>query len=298
MSSVSAWWRSLRAYSFPASIMPVLLSVVLAVQRGAGIHWWALAAFLTSAVLFHAATNVLNDYYDFRHGVDVPGDPDPTHAITQGIVSPRFMLISGNGYFVLALLLGIMIARYRGTGFLVTGLAGASGAYFYTGARFSLKYRALGDATVFLLMGPAMVFLGYWAITGAARLETALAALPLAFMVTLILHGNNLRDIEVDSSAGVDTVARRLGFERSRTVFVGLLVVAYLAVAALAVAAVVPWATIAVVFSLPPALRLALRVQRANSGGDLIDLPLRSAQLHMLFSLFYLAGTVAPQVMP
>lgn len=298
MSSVSAWWRSLRAYSFPASIMPVLLSLVLAVQREAGIQWWALALFLVSAVLFHAATNVLNDYYDFRYGVDVAGDPDPTHAITQGIVSPRFMLISGHVYFVLALLLGIMIARYRGTAFLVTGLAGAGGAYFYTNARFSLKYRALGDVTVFLLMGPAMVFLGYWAITGTVQLATAPAALPLACMVTLILHGNNLRDIEADSSAGVDTVARRLGFARSRTAFVGLLILAYLVVAALALAAVVPWATLAVVFSVPPAFRLALRVQRANSGDELIDLPLRSAQLHMLFSLLYLAGTVAPRVVP
>ncbi|MFW6213481.1 MAG: prenyltransferase, partial [Spirochaetota bacterium] len=106
MTALGRWFRSLRPYSFPASLMPTLLGIAVAIHTGADIDWWTLPLYALSALLFHAGTNVLNDYYDYLHGVDVPGDPDPTHVITQGLVKPRFMLVSGNLYFFLGVVFG------------------------------------------------------------------------------------------------------------------------------------------------------------------------------------------------
>ncbi|NBF38824.1 MAG: hypothetical protein GVY14_00260, partial [Spirochaetes bacterium] len=109
------WFVSLRAYSFTASLVPVALALALAMGRSAGdgIAWWTLPLFTLSALLFHAGTNVLNDYYDFVHGVDTEDDDDPTHAITQGVVTPRFMRISGHLYFLLGVAVGLPIGLLR-----------------------------------------------------------------------------------------------------------------------------------------------------------------------------------------
>jgi 1,4-dihydroxy-2-naphthoate octaprenyltransferase len=257
------------------------------------VTWWTVPVYILAAVLFHAGTNVLNDFYDYRHGVDGPQDPDPTHAISQGVVSPRFMLASGRIYFVLGILLGAVIAGLRGPGFFAVGLVGAAGAYYYTNARFSLKYRALGDVAVFLLMGPALVFIGMWALVGSIDWGATVASLPIAFLVTAILHGNNMRDISVDHDAGVDTVAGRLGFERSKWFFWALVGLAYLTVPVLIAVGTITSIAVVSWFSIPPALRLLIRVRRVSHGGELMDIPLQCAKLHMLFSVLYIAGIFA-----
>lgn len=290
MTRVKRWGLSLRAYSFPASVIPVLLAVALAVSRGAVIVWWTLPVYLVAAVLFHAGTNVLNDYYDYRFGVDGPDDTDPTHTISQGIVSPRFMVVTGHLYFALGFILGTVLATLRGPGFWLAGSVGALGGYLYTGRRISLKYRALGDATVFLLMGPALVWLGYWALTGDRGATAAFAAAPVAFLVTMILHGNNMRDIEADGRAGVDTIAGRLGFERSKVLFDLLIGGSYFSVILLIGAGTIPITAVAGFGSLPLAWALRRRVRVATDGAVLMDIPVRAAQLHMLFGILYLAG--------
>ncbi|MFW5828372.1 MAG: prenyltransferase [Alkalispirochaeta sp.] len=290
MTSVQRWIASLRVYSFPASAVPVVLAMVLAGSSPYPVLWWAVPVYAAAALLFHAGTNVLNDYYDYLHGVDRPEDDDPTHAITRGIVTPRFMMVSGHLYFIAAVILGSSIALIRGPAFWIAGMVGAAGAYYYTNRRISLKYRALGDLTVFLLMGPVMVWIGTWAIAGWRGWIPFVAALPPAFMVALILHGNNMRDIGVDTEAGVDTLARRLGFRRSKTFFGVLLLLAYGSVPLLVVAGYAPWWVLLALISLPPALRLQARVAQATDGAELMDLPMRSAQLHLIMGVLYTAG--------
>ena len=286
MSPLVRWFASLRPFSFPASIMPVLLAAGLATGRGTA-SWWLLPLYLLAAVLFHAGTNVLNDYYDFRHGVDGPDDRDPTHTLTQGVVTPRFMLVTGNLYFVLGLLLGTGISLVRGPLFFAFGLAGAAGAYFYTGARFSLKYQALGDLTVFLLMGPALVLLGEWALTGTATPRAALACLPQAFLVTAILHGNNLRDLRTDASAGVSTVAGLLGDRGSRLLLATLFVLALASQIALAAFGLVPPLSLIALAGLAPAVLIVRTVFHAEDAADLLELPKWCAGIHLLHGLLY-----------
>lgn len=292
MSGFQRWIASLRVYSFPASAVPVVLAVVLAASSPHAMLWWTVPLYAVAAILFHAGTNVLNDYYDYLHGVDGPDDQDPTHVISRGIVTPRFMAVSGHVYFAGAVILGSAIALVRGPVFWIAGILGGAGAYFYTNRRFSLKYRALGDITVFLLMGPAMVWIGTWAISGWRGWFPFVAALPPACMVALILHGNNMRDIAADAKAGVDTLARRLGFARSKTFFVLLLGLAYGTVPVLVVAGSAPaWIGLSLV-SVPMAARLTRRVMRASQGGELMDLPVRSAQLHLVTGALYTVGFV------
>jgi 1,4-dihydroxy-2-naphthoate octaprenyltransferase len=137
-----------------------------------------------------------------------------------------------------------------------------------------------------------MVWIGTWAMAGWRGWFPFIAALPPAFMVALILHGNNMRDIAADAEAGVDTLARRLGFAGSKIFFAVLVALAYGTVPVIvSVGHAPPWAGLAVL-SLPMAVALLRRVYRAVDGGELIDLPLRSAHLHLITGVLYTVGFV------
>ncbi len=289
-SFLRRWLKSLRPYSFTASAMPVLLAAAFASTTPAEATWWYLLPFAFAALLLHAGTNVLNDYYDFVHGVDRADDPDPTHVITQGIMTPRFMKISGHTYFLAGIAVGGTIALTRGPLFFAAGLLGALGAYSYTNARLSLKYRALGDIVVFLLMGPALVVMGLWALEGTVSPQGALVSLPVAFLVTAILHGNNLRNITDDSDAGISTLAVLLGFERSKLLFAGLVLLSYLAVVGLVATEVLALEALLALGALPLGVRLVRNVLIAEKSPALMGLPIKTARLHLVFSGLFVAG--------
>jgi len=298
LSPVRRWAISLRAYSFTASLVPAALAAALALGSPGRAVWWTLPLFALSAVLFHACTNVLNDYYDYLHGVDPPDDPDPTHAITRGVVSPGFMRTSGHLYFLLGIAVGLPIGLERGWVFVVAGLLGAAGAFFYTNARFSFKYVALGDLLVFLLMGPALVIMGTWAMAGRADGGTVLASLPIALHVTAIMHGNNLRNTDSDRESGVVTLAGILGTRASKALFAALTLLPFVLAGTYAAIGVLPVHALLVLVSAPQAVRLTGRVVRTADPAELVALPLFCARVHLAFGILYTLGVAVSEVAP
>ena len=268
--------------------MPIVLAAVAAIFLHPGassdLLWVTFPFYAVAGVLFHAGTNVLNDYYDFRHGVDGNDDRDPTHLLPRRLVTPRFMVISGHMYFALGLIVGSVIGIWRGPVYVATGVVAALLAYFYTGARFSFKYIALGDVIVFLLLGPAMVAMGTWALMGFVPAEAILFSVPVAFFVTAILHGNNLRDIESDRKDGIMTLAERLGPSISRHLLTALFGIPFLTVAALVSFDVLPLSSLITFVVAIPVVRLLRSVYRQSDPAELVTLPMLCANLHMLFS--------------
>jgi 1,4-dihydroxy-2-naphthoate octaprenyltransferase len=90
--NASTLWRATRAYSLPASIVPIALGTVLAARAygGAGegrFDFVTLLLVLIGGVLAHFGANVINDYFDFIKGVDTR----PEHGsgvITGGDMTP------------------------------------------------------------------------------------------------------------------------------------------------------------------------------------------------------------------
>lgn len=250
--------------------------------------WIALPFYAIAGVLFHAGTNVLNDYYDYLHGVDTEEDIDPTHLLPKGLVTARFMLVTGHLYFAAGILIGAVIGVWRGPVFVIAGIAAATAAYFYTGARFSFKYVALGDPVVFLLMGPAMIAMGVWALTGTLTVEALAVSVPLAFLVTAILHGNNLRDIESDKQQGVLTIAGLLGRTTSRYLLTLLLLTPFATIAVLVAYGIVHPIAFLAFPALIPVIRLLRNVYAARNSVALAGLPISCAKVHLVFSTLFI----------
>lgn len=292
-SRVGIWWQALRPYSFPASVVPVVVGTALALEYEGNVLWGLLPIVFVCSVIFQSGTNVINDYFDFTRGVDT-NDPNngSSGVLTKGLMRERDVFLYGVGLFAAGVLLGLVLVYFRGLPMLLIGLAGLLGGYLYTGGPRGYKYLALGDVLVFILMGPLSVIGTFYALTGAMSPSVLLASMPVGALVAAIMAVNNHRDAASDSNADVKTLSTVIGFRASRVENLILPASAYLFVAvAVLFGALSPW-TLLVFLSLPLAWR-NLRViweSDEEAARGLTYLVERTAQLHLAFGVLLAAG--------
>jgi len=63
-SRLSIWVQAVRAFSFTASMVPVIVGAVLALYYERTVKWELLPVILVCSILYHAATNLMSDYFD------------------------------------------------------------------------------------------------------------------------------------------------------------------------------------------------------------------------------------------
>jgi 1,4-dihydroxy-2-naphthoate octaprenyltransferase len=290
---ISVLLQALRVYSFPASVVPVVVGTALALEYGGSVLWWLLPIVLVASVLFQAGTNVINDYFDYARGVD-QNDPynGSSGVLTKGLMRERDVFLYGVGLFAAGVLLGLVLVYFRGPPMLYIGLAGLLGGYLYTGGPKGYKYLALGDVLVFVLMGPLSVVGTFYALTGTVTPAVLLASLPVGSLVAAIMAVNNHRDAASDHGAGVKTLSTVIGFRASRVENLVLPISAYLFVAVAVFFGVLsPW-TLLVFLTLPLAwrnLRVIWESDEEEARG-LTYLVTRTAQLHLAFGVLLAAG--------
>lgn len=66
----NVWWELIRPHTLTAAFVPVLLGTVLAFLDGK-MNVLLLAAMMVASILIQAATNLFNEYYDFKRGLDL-----------------------------------------------------------------------------------------------------------------------------------------------------------------------------------------------------------------------------------
>jgi 1,4-dihydroxy-2-naphthoate octaprenyltransferase len=285
------WWRALRAYSFPASIVPCLVGAAYVAFAGAPVDWRLLPLVLLGGVALHVGTNLVNDAVDFQRGVDTPDALGGSGVLTAGWLGARAVWVGALVAFGVAALAGVPVIVARGWPFALIGLVGALGGYAYTGPPLALKYRALGEVWVFAFMGLLMVVGSGYALAGTLQPGLWLGSVPVGFLVAAILAANNQRDREGDRAHGVHTLATLLGPAGARAVTIGLLAGAYLSLVALWAAARVPALALLALLTLPLAVPLVRAALRDGPGRPLAPgVVERIAALHLFFGLAYALG--------
>ncbi|HVS05485.1 MAG TPA: LLM class flavin-dependent oxidoreductase [Candidatus Dormibacteraeota bacterium] len=287
-------WEVVRPFSFTASVLPVSVGGAIALSQGR-MHWPLFVAALLGALGLHIETNVINEIYDVRHGIDSITSPRMSMAILKGRITERDAFVVAWSGFILALLMGIFLLLQRGWPIVLLGLIGFIGGYFYTAPPFQYKYRALGLPLVFLLMGPLMVVGSYFAVTGAFDPNLLIVSLPVGLLVTAILHGNEWRDVAEDTRHGFTTFSAQVGREAAHWVYVMLVLGAYVAVGLAVMVGALPKLALLTLFSLP-LMALILRDAERGAEGHLraiAMIDLMTARLHSAFGVLLLVGLVA-----
>jgi 1,4-dihydroxy-2-naphthoate octaprenyltransferase len=288
-----ALYEILRPFAFTASVIPVL--------AGAALAWvdelWAWAPFIAAllgAVFLHAGTNIVNEVYDVRKGVDTITSPRASHAIVKGRIRERTALLVAATFFALAVVVGLYLVWLRGPAIIVLGLLGLVGGWGYTAPPLEYKNRALGVPIVFFLMGPLMVEGAYFAVSGQWSATALVLSIPIGMLVAAILHGNEWRDIREDSRAGISTISARIGRRWAHYGYVGLVIGAYMVLAVAVIAAALPSWTLLAVLSLP-FLVAVIRAAELGATGQaraIAMIDLETARLHLAFGSLLVLGLV------
>jgi 1,4-dihydroxy-2-naphthoate octaprenyltransferase len=247
---------------------------------------------LAAAVLLQLGTNVINEIYDVRKGIDSITSPRASHAIVKGAVTEKEAFVLAASAFALATVLGVVMIIARGWPVAALGLVGLLGGFGYTAPPLQYKYRALGVPLVFLLMGPLMVAGSYFVITGEFSSATIAVSVPVGLLVAAILHGNEWRDISEDARADVSTLSSHIGKRAAHIGYVSLVVGAYIALALAVMAEVVPTTALLTMLSLPLLVRIIRASELGASGQQraIAMIDLQTAWLHAVFGALLVLG--------
>jgi 1,4-dihydroxy-2-naphthoate octaprenyltransferase len=280
-----------RPFSFTASTVPVAAAGALAAVDHR-FSWPLFLAALVASVLLHVGTNVVNEIYDVRKGIDDITSPRASHALLKGRLSEREAFALAAAAFAGAAAVGVGLILARGWPVAVLGLLGLVGGFGYTAPPLQYKFHALGLPLVFLLMGPLMVGGAYYVVTGTITWGALVVSLPVGLLVTAILHGNEWRDVSDDARAGISTLSIRAGRRAAHLLYLTLVVGAYVALALAVAAGVLPPPSLLAMLSLPLLVR-AIRSSELGANGQqraIAMIDLETAQLHAAFGFLLVAG--------
>lgn len=284
-------WEIARPFALTASFVPVSAGAALAAVDGRG-SWLLYLGALISALLLQVGTNVINEIYDVRKGIDSITSPRASLAIVKGRVRERSAFALAAVCFVMAAAVGAWLIYERGWVVAALGMVGLLGGLGYTAPPLEYKYRALGLPLVFILMGPLMVEGAYYTVSGRFSWDALVLSVPVGLLVAAILHGNEWRDIGEDARAGISTFSIRYGKSVASVAYLSLVVGAYLALAVGVMVEAVPSYALLAMLSLPLLVR-AVRSYELGSRGDqreIAMIDLQTAQLHAAFGILLTLG--------
>ena len=117
------WVIATRPWSFPASAMPVAVSMAFLWWQRGDINWIAGLWAMLNIIVFHAAGNTWSDYHDYAHGVDA-SDTFGAKTLTSGQFEPTEIRRLSIALCTVACLMGVGLMLYTGWELIYAGVAG------------------------------------------------------------------------------------------------------------------------------------------------------------------------------
>jgi 1,4-dihydroxy-2-naphthoate polyprenyltransferase len=254
---------AVRAYAFPASIVPIFYGSILAVILNPGLKFNYINFFITliGAVAIHITTNIVNDIYDFKKGIDKEdketGIPHGgSQVLSMELVSKKFMKTVGIISTLVAIATGVYLYTQAGNWIIYLSIFGLFSAIYYTAAPFALKYKALGDVQVFLSFGTGMTLGAYIVQTHEFSWIPVILSIPFGLLIDAILHSNNIRDINFDGQFGVKTLPILIGERLSFYFYYFLILGSYTSIVIFVITGLLPWPALLNLITFPAALKL------------------------------------------
>ncbi len=236
----------------------LLLSVVLAFL-GACIAWYdgvfhlgfALLAFF-GLLLTHISINVLNDYFDYRSGIDLETRRTPfsggSGILPAALLSPKQVLWFGLVSLLLAVPIGVYFVIARGWLLLPLLLVAAFCVLLYSPLILKTRWPEWAPG---LGMGTLPVLGAYFVQTAEYTWPLVIASIPSGILVHNLLLLNEFPDIEADKKAGRKTLPITMGKARASIVYSVLTMLVYLWITVAAVTGIMPAFSLIALLTLP-----------------------------------------------
>jgi 1,4-dihydroxy-2-naphthoate octaprenyltransferase len=232
MTSLNIWFQGARPKTLGAAIAPVLVGSSIAFYEKSFNLTISLLALLVS-VSIQIAVNYANDYSDGIKGTD-DQRVGPVRLVGQKLASPKSVKTAAILFFLIAALAGLIITILsQQWWFLLLGLSAIVAAWTYTGGPKPYGYAGLGEVFVFIYFGLVAVIGTTYAQTLFFKPYFLLYAISIGLFASAILVANNLRDREKDKQNNKNTLAVKLGDQKTRNLYVLLMLLPFILIVSL-----------------------------------------------------------------
>lgn len=242
MNSLKVWLGPARTDFLYMDAACVLLGTGTAVwTRGRVNFWFVILAFI-GALAAHVSVNALNEYFDFRSGLDLGSDRTPFSGGSGTLATrpelARWALGLGVGSLLVAALIGLYFLSVWGWGLLPLGLLGLVTIVTYT--PWLTRLPAVNLIVTGLGFGLLMINGVHFVLTGEYSWTSFAASLSPFFLGNCLLLLNQYPDVEVDRAVGRRNYPIVIGRKASSWIFAGLMALAFLSLIAGVLVAYLP----------------------------------------------------------
>ena len=249
------------------------LGLAVAWQQGQAPELLRTFLVFLGAVLAHAAVNLLNEYDDFRSGLDMITERTPfsggSGALPEVPTAARRVLWAGLGTLAVVVTIGLYFLWLRGLPLLVLGAAGVVLVLTYT--RWITRLPLLCLLAPGMGFGPIMVLGTVIALGGRIDTTALLASLVTLLMVSELLLINQIPDAEADRAIGRRHLVITLGPEKAARLVAGLLLASYGVIVAGVISGHLDMTGLIALAPLPAAIWISLRLPRVLATPDQLN---------------------------
>jgi len=240
----------------------LLLSVVLAFL-GTTVAWYngkfhfgyAMLAFF-GLLCGHIAVNVLNDYFDFKSGIDLHTQRTPfsggSGMLPGALMTPKQVFWLGMGAFLLTIPIGVYFMVVQSWLLLPLILIAAVCILFYSPV---ILKRHWPEWSPGLGLGVLPVLGAYFVQTGNYTWPALVAAIPSGFLVHNLLLLNEFPDVEADRQGGRKVLPITMGRNKAAIVYSAVTVAVYVWIIAGVATLLMPVFSLLGLLTLPFAIR-------------------------------------------
>ena len=224
---ISYWLRVIR--------VRFLLSSVIAVSLGLSITWWhsgyfdVFQAILTmgGVVALHASVDLLNDYWDYKRGIDTKTKRTSmsggTGVLPEGLLKPKSVYNAGILFLVVGGLIGGYFVVLHGVVIGVILTFAIMSIYFY-----STKIVNWGLAEVFVAVKGTLIVMGTYYIQNSELTDVVvLSGIVVGVLSSLVLFVTSFPDHDADKEKGRRTLVILFGKQKATSIFYIFLIVSY-----------------------------------------------------------------------
>lgn len=250
-------------YVFESRPQFIILSAAC-VMVGAGAAYWKagsidlvyLALALAGAMSAHASVNILNDYSDYKSGLDNMTPKTPfsggSGILPQKLMSPGAALYYGLATLIVTVAIGAFLVYTRGWELLLVGIPGVLLIVLYTD--YITRSPLLCLLAPGLGFGPCIVLGTYFVLQGYYDATALAVSLIPFFFVSNLLLLNQFPDIEADRAVGRRHLLTLVSPRENTYIYTALIAGAFLALVISVYLKLLPLLTLAGLISLPLAI--------------------------------------------
>ena len=215
-----------RPHTLTAGFVPVLVGTAAVLPFG-DINFLMFFLMLIATILIQSATNMFNEYYDFKRGLDSEDSVGIAGAIVRHGITPRAVLSIAISFYIIAALIGLYIAYETSWWLILIGSISMLVGFLYTGGPYPISWTPFGEIFSGVFMGPVIILITFYIHLHELHIFPLLLSIPIMITIGLLNMFNNIRDRVKDAQSGRRTFVILVGKEKATQVVNFLLILCY-----------------------------------------------------------------------